>query len=683
MPFRDLKLAPGVNTQASPLANTFQLVSSNLIRYYLGLLQKLGGWTQITMQTFIGTCRGLLGWADISGNAYLAIGTEQRLQVATAGVISDITPIYQTDNPAVAFSTQTGQTAVVITDAGNAPSVGDWINLLTHVAVGGLVLNGFYQIVALPSGTTFTVNAASAATGNVTNAGAVAQYTTTNTQSTVKVTLAAHGLVTGSTYTPGVSTTVGGITVVAGTIYAVTLVDANNFNISVTGTATSSTNTFENSGNAQIQYLLQTGHVLNTSLGGYGAGQYGGGQYGGANAATAPVQLRQWSLDHFGQILIASPSNGKIYTWTPPTPAPATVIANDAPLQSAAVFVFPDIQIIIALGAEVGGTQQPLLARWSDQGNIGSGSWTASAINQAGSFFLSTGNKLVGGLAIGLGAAAVWTDLDYWLVSYLGFPLVFSWRKISSNCGLIAQRAAGIAGSNIMWLSNYQFFAAPLGGVATPVECPVWDFYWNNVDRSQSQTITCAVNSSFNEIAWFFPILTSSPLYSAATPYGYVKFNYAEPGNVWDFGLSAQLQRTAWTGSGPLGTPIGADIAGLLQQHEAGNDANGQAMMWAWQPGFSQLGEGEEMVFSDMIIPDWAGIIGSPTFVPNFLVQEQSNSPPQQVVIQNIATPASLRVTYAARGRQMSPGFQASAGDVGTFWRIGLMRIRYSDDGRF
>jgi hypothetical protein len=449
----------------------------------------------------------------------------------------------------------------------------------------------------------------------------------------VTVLLTAHGLITGSTYTPGVSVTVGGITVVAGTIYSVTFVDANNFTISVTGTATSSTNAFENSGNAQIQYLLQTGQVLNTSLGGYGAGQYGGGQYGGANAATAPVMLRQWSLDHFGQILIASPSNGKIYTWTPPTPAPATVIASDAPLQSAAVFVFPDIQIIIALGAEIGGTQQP--------------------------------------------------DLDYWLVSYLGFPLVFSWRKLASNCGLISQRAAGIAGSNVMWLSSYQFFAAPLGGVATPIECPVWDFYWNNVDRSQIQTITCAVNSSFNEIAWFFPILTSSPLYSAATPYGYVKFNYAEPGNVWDFGLSPQLQRTAWTGSGPLGTPIGADLAGLLQQHEAGNDANGQAMLWSWQAGYSQLGEGEEMVFSDMIFPDWAGIIGNPTFVPTIFVQEQSNDTPQQVVIPNIATPGTKRVTYAARGRQISIGFQASPGDVGTFWRLGLLRARYSDDGRF
>ena len=681
MPFRDLRLAPGVNTQASPLANQFQLVASNLVRYYLGLLQKLGGWMQITAQTFIGTARGLLGWSDIVGNAYLAIGTEQRLQVATAGVISDITPVYKTDNPAVSFTTQSGSSSVVITDAGNTPSVGDWINLTTHVSVGGIVLFGYLQISAI-SAPQFTVTAPAPATANVTNGGAVALYTTTNTQPTVKVTLANHGLVTGSIYTPGLSVTVGGITVVAGNPYSVTLVDANDFDITVSGSATSSTSASENSGNAQIEYLLPTGNILNTSVGGYGAGQYGAGQYGGANASSAVVALRQWSLDHFGQILIASPTNGLIYTWTPPTPAPATVIASDAPLFSTAVFVMPQIQIIVSLGAETGGTQQPLLARWSDQGNIGTGSWTASATNQAGSFFLSSGNKLVGGLAVGLGAM-VWDDLGVWVVTYLGFPLVFGWNKIASGCGLISQRAAGTNGSIVMWLSTYQFFQAQIGGGVTPVECPVWDFYWNNVDRSQVGEIHCAVNSAYNEMAWHFPLLTTSPFYSPTTQYGYVKFNYAEQGNVWDFGVSSQYQRTAWTPSGPLGSPIGADLNGLLQQHEVGYDANGQAMMWSWQAGYSQLGEGEDMVFSDMLIPDWAGVIGTPQFVPNILTQEYSNQTPTQVVVQSISTPSTQRVTYAARGRQMSIGFSASPGDVGSFWRLGLLRARWSDDGQF
>ena len=682
MPFRDLRLAPGVNTQTSALSNQFQLTTSNLIRYYLGLLQKLGGWAQITTQTFIGTCRGLLGWSDIVGNPYLAIGTEQRLQVAFAGVISDITPVYQTDNPAVSFTTQTGSASVVITDAGNAPNIGDWINLTTHVSVGGLVLFGYYQITALPGANQFTVTAAGLATSNVTNGGAVASYTTVNTQTAVTVLLANHGLVTGSVYTPGLSVTVGGTTVVGGTAYSVTLVDSSHFTITVSGAATSGATASENSGNAQIKYLLPTGTTSNTAVGGYGSGQYGGGQYGGVNASAAPVLLRQWSLDHFGQILIASPTNGLIYTWTPPTPAPATVIANDAPLFSESVFVMPEIQIVMALGAETGGTQQPMLARWSDQGNIGTGSWTPSATNQVGSFFLSYGNKLVGGLAVGLGAV-VWDDLGVWVVSYLGFPLVFGWNRIANGCGLIAVRAAGTNGAIVMWLSSYQFFQMQVGGGVSPVECPVWDFYWNNVDRSQTQKIFCAVNSAYNEMAWHFPLLTTSPYYSATTQYGYVKFNYAERGNVWDYGASSQYQRTAWTGSGPLGSPIGADLNGLLLQHEVGYDANGQAMMWSWQAGYSQLGEGQDMVFADMLIPDWAGVIGSPQFVTNILTQEESNDTPTVVVAPSIATPATTRITFAARGRQISIGFSASAGDVGSFWRLGLLRVRWSDDGQF
>ena len=85
MPFRTVKLLPGVDIESSPTLNQIKLAASNLIRYYGGLVQKLGGWARMSSQTLIGICRGLHGWADLNNNTYVAAGTEQRLQVLTGG----------------------------------------------------------------------------------------------------------------------------------------------------------------------------------------------------------------------------------------------------------------------------------------------------------------------------------------------------------------------------------------------------------------------------------------------------------------------------------------------------------------------------------------------------------------------------------------------------------------------
>ena len=673
MPIRKIKLLPGVNLEQSPTLNQTQVASCNLIRFFDGLVQKLGGWLQYTAQTFVGTCRGLRGWADINGNAYMAVGTEQRLMVLEGGVIFDITPVPTTTNPAVSFSTTNTSNSVTITDAGYMPSPGDWIFLATQVAVGGLVLWGFYQVATSISGTQYTINAASAATANATNAGAVPQFTTTNTSANVTVTLTAHGLSTGNTFTLSLSTTVATLVIAAG-IYSVTYLTANTFQITApAGTANANTSAYENSGNAQIQYLLPSGYAVNTSVTGYGIGDYGSGDYGLGTGGSAVAPLRQWSLDQFGQYLIASPSNGGIYSWNPPTIAPAAAVSN-APLYSTAVFCMPQVEMICALGAETGGTQQPLLVRWCDAANMTA--WTATATNQAGSYYMPIGSALIGGIAAGLGAV-LWTDTDVWSMTYIGFPLVFGFNHISSADGLISQRAAAVLGNLVFWLGNQLFYIYAIGGGVQILECPVWDFLWNNIDQAQLNQVFAAPNSAFGECAWHFPLLTSSPYWTAAMPMGYVKYNVTA--KAWDYGVSAQYQRTAWVDRSAVGGPTGADIAGLLQQHEVGADANGSPMAWNFQTGFIDLAEGEEAIFSDIIIPD--GVFqNAPTLRPNILGTDYPNQAPIAAVTQTITMGATLWITYSMRARQIS--FGLSGADLGTFFRLGAFRVRANADGR-
>ena len=428
MAFRTIRLKPGVNLELAPTLNTFQLAASNLVRFYADTVQKLGGWARLTSQTFIGICRGLHGWADIAGNPYLGIGTEQRLQVYLGGAIIDITPVAQTDNPAPSFTTQAGSLNVTIADGGYTPNPNDWVNLTTHVAVDGIVLFGYYQVQSTGSGT-FVVLATMAAQSGVSAGGAVATYTTTNGQSTVNVTLATHGLLVNGTYTAGVSTTVATV-VISGSYSVASVISSSQFTITAAGTANASTTASENGGNAQIKYLLPSGNAFLTSAGGWGAGAWGAGPWGVGGGTTVYVPGRQWSLDHFGQYLIASPLGGKIYFWTPPNAVPAVVVDASAPTASNFVFVMPQAEIILALGAEVSGTQQPLLVRWCDAGDLTD--WTVSAVNQAGSYSIPTGSALVAGAALGLGAM-LWTDIGAWSVQYIGFPLVFSFNAIGQK----------------------------------------------------------------------------------------------------------------------------------------------------------------------------------------------------------------------------------------------------------
>jgi hypothetical protein len=699
MPFKTLKLLPGVNLERSPSLNEAQLAFSNLIRFYGALPQKLGGWAQLTAQLFIGTCRGLHGWADIIGNAYLAIGTEQRLEVYTGGVLYDITPIADTTNPAVSFSTTIGSSTVAIHDAGYSPDVGDWINLLTQVSVGGLVLFGYYQVTGSLDANDYTITATGSAisiggygtglyggglygepninnaTGNVTNGGAVAVYTTTNGLATVNVLLDNHGFSMGSIYDAAIPTTVGGLTI-SGNYSVTSVVDIDNFVITASAPATGNATLAQNGGNAQIQYLLPSGPAVATFNLGYGSGLYGAGLYGVANASGMPTvtPLRQWSLDNWGQDLIASPTNGKIYYWQPPIITPAIPVSSTAPIYNISVFVMSQVQIIVALGAETGGTQEPLLVRWSDAGDFTD--WTPTATNQAGSYQIPTGSKMVGGLAVGLGAL-LWTDLDLWSMTYQGLPFVFGFNRIATACGLISMRAVGIAGSFVMWLSTRGFFTYSLGGGVTPVECQVWDFLIDNIDTNQFDQVHCAINGLFNEMAWHFPLSQSSPLYSASAPMGYVKVNYVE-NLIWDYGLSPQYQRTAWVGHTPVGFPIGSDLNGLLQQHEIGYDANGVGMQWSWQTGYFDILDGEEFVFSDLLIPDNV-TIGNPTIFYTIYVTAYPNTA-STVLGPYAAMTTTDFIAFRGRGRQMAIG--ASGSDLGTFNRLGALRYRFARDGR-
>lgn len=664
MPLGKIQLRPGVVVELTPTANEQGWSQSQLVRFFGGQVQKYGGWARVPgIDRLQGTCRGMFGWADLIGTAHMAIGTEQRLYVLTGGLLSDITPLAQTSNIAPAVQTFAGSTSVTIIDSSNySPSVGDWIDLTVPVSVGGIVVQGAYKIIAFAA-TGYTIIAASPATQTAGPGGTVPSFSTANASSTVTVTYVNHGLVAGGNFTANTTTSVGGLSL-TGTYSVLQVLDANTFTINAGALATSSATASMNSGQMQIEYLLASGQTTTTVAGGFGVGLYGRGDYGKTNAGVT-TQLTQpartWSLDHFGQNLIASPDQGPIYNWGPPTIAPAMVIDPSAPIINKIVFAIAQTQIIMAAGSSVGSSYYPTLIRWCDSGDFTA--WVATVANQAGSFQIPSGSYITAAISVGLGAL-IWTDIDIWAVTYQGPPYVFGFNQIGINCAALSKKAPAVFGHSVIWPSTKGFFRYD-GGNVVPVPCPVWDIFWNNIDTTQTEQVCSGVNTLFNEISWFFPCTDGQRRY--------VKWNFLE--NVWDYGL---LDRTAWVDHTPMGNPMATDSAGLLYQHEVGNDADGVPMQSYAQSGYYDIADGDVMSYINCIIPDFISTAGSSIDITVLATDYPGEAPRSYGPF--TVTPTTQRINCSLRGRQVA--FRVSSSDISSFWRMGAVRFNRAQAGK-
>ena len=290
---------------------------------------------------------------------------------------------------------------------------------------------------------------------------------------------------------------------------------------------------------------------------------------GTATSYNAGYQINatDWSLDNFGQILVACPAGGPVYTYAFNTAsANANLPSIQAPLLNDGAFVAMPQRQIVAWGSSFGLEQDPLLLRWSDVQD--STTWVGTALNQAGSFRIPTGNKIVTCIQ-GPQQAFIWTDIDCWAMQYVGAPLVYGFNKIGSNCGAISRKSVGQYLNNIYWMSQKQFFVNRGNGPEV-LPCPAWDFVFQtlntgggvNVSPSSlipgktyvitslgttdfttvgattnvvgltfvatatgtgsgtaylppyTNNIRCAINSQFNEIIWYFPS-TAYPSFTA------------------------------------------------------------------------------------------------------------------------------------------------------------------------
>jgi hypothetical protein len=433
----------------------------------------------------------------------------------------------------------------------------------------GIVTLTFASATAIPVGTTIVVSGVRPTGYNTPNGAIVTASTTTSVSyvnattasitvqgkinvAALKVTQTAHGLATNDwvTFASIASNPCGINKAVLQKAFQITKVDDDNYTVSTAIRPTAAfiyttTTTAASGGAVTVQYPDITKEASYNR--GWGTG------YGTAADGTT-LQLRLWSQANFGEKLLFSYRGGPIYLWSPgnaATPAYATpgavVTGSDVPALVNQVLVSDASRIVICLGCNDYGvttTLDPLLIRWST--NESYTNWTPSPANQAGSFRLSRGSRIVAGLQTRQ-EILVCTDTALYSMQYLGPPYVFGVTLLADNISIISPNAMATANGVTYWMGQDKFYV--YSGRVETLPCALRSYVFDDINQAQSTQFFAGTNEGYSEIFWFYCSITGANGVGTVTNPNtaidrYVIFNYLD--RVWYYG---KLNRTAWLDS--------------------------------------------------------------------------------------------------------------------------------------
>jgi len=167
---------PGITNNGTDYTQPGTWHDCDKVRFRGGFPQKIGGWIKYSTNEFLGTCRCLHGWVDLSGNKHTAIGTHLKLYADTNGSYADITPIRATATLGLdPLDTTSGESLIVINDVGHGAVAGDFVTVSGATATGGLTtgdLNAEFQIVEVIDADSYTVDTGATASSTASGGGA-------------------------------------------------------------------------------------------------------------------------------------------------------------------------------------------------------------------------------------------------------------------------------------------------------------------------------------------------------------------------------------------------------------------------------------------------------------------------------------------------------------------------------
>ena len=572
-----IDIPPGLFTDDTTFAASGRWADCDNVRFRLGKPQVRGGWESVVTDLLGGVCRSAFPWTDNAATLNVGFGTHATLELYQGGAVYDITPTLAMPAKTLTapYTVVDASTSVTVDHPGHGLSTGSSVVISGGSYVGRIKPSGTYSVTVVDDDAYTITNGSAADTAATLGSNPLSVVI-----STTKVTVAdtAHKIADGETVTISGATAVGGIT--PNGTFTATYIDANSYSYNFTSAATSTASgggssvvvTVPTTGGGSVtvtpQNAFAAGEIDGTGSTGYGTGGYGVGGYG--SPSTADYFPRTWSLGAWGENLIANPRGGTIYGWENDTGVVAAPLSN-APRQVTYALVTPTRQVM-ALGCseELSGVFNPLCIRVSDTED--NTNWVTASDNLAEEIILPGGGRIVSGRFLG-DYAFVWTNASMFLGTYVG-STTQGWKftALGRNCGLIGPNAAVIFGQTAFWISpDRQFWTCQLGGVPTPIDCPIREAFADNLAASQGDKIVASSITEFGEVRWDYPDSRD----------GYENSRYialqvtGSDAGAWSRGVQA---RTAMVDAGPSAYPLGVTYGGNVYWHERGQSADGGVM---------------------------------------------------------------------------------------------------------
>ena len=615
-----LNFTPGIRRESTQYAEEGSWYDTDRGRFRAGRPQNVGGYEVKVSATFDGTARDLITWADNDQIKRAMFGTPQKLYEHDGDTITDITPVSSSVTLQNAFTVALSATKVTVSATAHGRSTGDLV---------------FFTSISGPSG----------------------------------------------------GVTIGGNIILGTNIFAVSVVTDNVFAFDVDTTASVAQNS---ASQATIHYVLFRG-VSGAATGfGYGAaGWLAGTSTAGTRAYSEPAsadstnfqsEITQWSLDNWGEDVLANRRKGSIYFFdvdastTPIRAAKVSGATNSTPTTVDAVIVSPNDRHAIALGsnqfgttASPSGTYDPLTVRWANQEDYTN--WVPSVSSTSGEVQLTDGTRIVGG-ARSRNAINVWTDNSLWLQTFVGPPFTFKFTQMGTNCGLIAPHAAVDYDGRTVWMGFDNFYV--FDGQVRTLDCTVRRYIFDRLDLDNKDKIFAGINSEFKEVIWLYPSTDGSGECDS-----YVIWSPDE--NYWTYGSTLF---TTFNDKTIFGNTIttGVSVSGnniYNNEPDGVFTANGEAITSFIESADFDIQDGNQLMFLDRLIPDMTLNDGTIKF--SITTKQFPDSTQETEKGPFSITKSTSKIDLRARGRQGR--VRVSCDAANTSWRWGSVRLSMQQDG--
>ena len=715
MPLSKLKFMPGINRDISNLSNMGSWYDGDKIRFRGGYPEKIGGWKVATFDQYVGEATAMHVYRTDDGSEIAGLGTTKKVYIRSGTSLYDITPIRATfTSPATdnCISTVNTSTTVTITIVGHGATTGDYVTFSGATTVGGIDVDGEYEIVTVPTADTFTITHSTAATATASGGG-------TSIIAAFQINIGAGTSTYGYGFGAGVwsrGTWGSGATVpIYNPSRQIFMDDFNNdliFNVGngniyywVYSAGFSNRAVLMNSLSGSIAVPEQvgnllfapSGHLLALDCTAYNetttAGQTISSITRSGTTATVTtttnhgLATRDWVTmsnqqpkGYVGNYQITVTSDTTFtYTMAYDPGSNATTVGT---------YVYNDYS---------GGAKDKLLIRWADvNADIGPKPeyWKPEVANTAGFLRVKEGNEIIAAINARQ-ETLVWTNTAINTLQFLGTAEVFGLQLLSNSVSIAGPNAVTTVNNVVYWMGTDNFYI--YDGRVNVLRCNLRRYVFDDINKDQLSIVYAGVNKEFSEIIWFYT--------SEASTIGinrYVIYNYQD--DIWYYG---QLTRNTWVDAGINEYPL-ATYNGYIYEHENGHD-DGQPGTTPSNPitayiqsSFMDINEGENFMLTRRVIPDvdftesdtvtatgtalipevtmTVGVSKFPGAATAFTAANGASLAKDVVTVSGNINQYTNQVFVRARGRQMN--FKIESDTLGTQWQYGTTRVDARPNGR-